>query len=637
MCGILGIVNIGNPRPVEAGLLSTMAASMTHRGPDDAGVWIARDGLVGFAHRRLSIIDLSAAGHQPMATPDESLWITFNGEIYNYRTLRRQLEAAGYAFRSQTDTETILYLYREYGDRFIEHLDGDFALGVWDSAARKLVLARDRAGVKPLYYTICDGRFIFASEIKALLRYPGLGKSVDPQAFYHYLTFLMVPPPATLIAGICKLAAASKLELCPHTSSTPSVQKYWLPLPRTGGFHNPRALDEELATLFSAAVSKRLASDVPVGVLFSGGVDSTLNLSAFSRLIAPERVKTFTVGLENAGNFHDDSVIARQVAAQLGSEHHEIRVSERDLLETACFLARQQDEPISDPVAVPLYFVSKLAKSSGVTVLHAGEGADELFCGYDNYRRFMNHHARYWSRLAWLPRWLGGTSAKVLSGIDHPRGRKIADVLARWAKGQKLFMSSAIAYYELEKRQVLNREYLMQMRASDSFDVVWPYYRLLEAECPDASILQQITFIELQLRLPELLLMRADKMSMASSVEVRVPFLDRDLIDFSLRVPDSYKVAGGVSKAPVKRLALAYFPTGDAYRPKTGFGVPIQQWFRGKLGAQLRELLSTSETAAHLFCRPAIDKKLTSGLRSVNEAFQLWVIFNFLVWEMDLG
>ncbi|WP_041585095.1 asparagine synthase (glutamine-hydrolyzing) [Syntrophus aciditrophicus] len=638
MCGILGIINVENCNPIDQSLLVMMASSMTHRGPDGSGVWVQADGQCGLAHRRLAIVDLSEAGHQPMSTPDERVWLTFNGEIYNYTTLRKDMVARGYSFRSNSDTEVILYLYQEYGELFYEYLDGDFGLGLWDCEKRRLILIRDRAGVKPVYYTYVDGRLIFASEIKAILRYPSIDKSIDLTSFYHYLTFLVVPPPQTLVKGVYKLESASMMTLEPQKGYRPHFVKYWLPIPKVQAHRSFEEFDDELEFLFASSVKKRLMSDVPVGVLFSGGVDSTLNLCSFSKLISPEKVKTFTIGMDNAGSFHDDSTIAREMALRLCSDHHEMRINEADLLAAAEKLALLQDEPVSDPVSVPLYFVTKFAKERGVTVLQAGEGADELFCGYDNYRRFLRHHSFLWQPLSKLPCWLSHIGANILSYSNSPKSRKISDVLVRRAKGQKLFMSSAVAYYEMEKQRILAPELRHAIENLDSFNVVAPYYTKIQNECPNASFLQQLTFIELQLRLPELLLMRADKMAMANSVEVRVPFLDRDLMDFSMRVPDSYKLRNGVAKEPIKKLATKYVSKEDIYRPKTGFGVPIQQWFKGELGDALLDLLAEDFLdSASIFDRRQLEYQLKYGLRTVNEAFQLWVVYNFLVWQKELS
>lgn len=638
MCGILGIVNVENRLPVPPSLLTAMVDTMVHRGPDDAGVWVQNDGQCGLAHRRLAIMDLSSAGHQPMATTDRRIWLTFNGEIYNYPALRKDLESRGFEFRSQSDTEAILYLYRVYGDRFIEYLDGDFAIGLWDCDEGRLILARDRAGVKPLYFTQFDGRFMFASEVKALLAYPGIDRSIDAEAFYHYLTFLVAPPPLTMIKGINKLGAASTLFLQPGVNRGFRVEKYWEPLPNVDRARKTSDMDEELSALYTASVKKRLMSDVPVGVLFSGGVDSTLNLTAFSELIAPERVKTFTVGMDNAGAFHDDSAVARTMSSTVGSNHHEIRISEDDLLVASEKLTHLQDEPVSDPVSVPMYFVTKLAREAGVTVVHAGEGADELFCGYENYRNAMKRHDRLWRPLSKAPRFLSGMGADLLASSESPRLRKIRDVLVRRSKGQKFFMSSAVAYFEQEKNLILSPGLREAMVDVDSFDVIAPFYQRLKEARPDATILQTITFIELQLRLPELLLMRADKMAMANSVELRVPFLDRYLMDFAMRVPDSFKIRDGISKEPIKRLASRHVRKETMYRPKTGFGVPIQEWFRGRLGESLLQMLSDDRgEAGELFDVPAVRGRVMTGPRTVNEAFQLWVIYNLLAWKRSLA
>ncbi len=499
MCGIVGVVNLSTDEPVSSGLLLSMADTMEHRGPDDRGVWVPEHGQVGLAHRRLSIVDTSAAGHQPMSTPDGRVWVTFNGEIYNYPELKRDLESRGYVFRSESDTEVLPYLYRVHGPSFYEHLDGDFAIGLWDEGARRLILARDRAGVKPLYYAEVGGRVVFASEVRAILRHPEVGKEIDPEAFYHYLTYLVAPPPRTLIRGIYKLGAASALVVDAGKGGLSEPFKYWEPFPDVDLTTSWEDLDEELAHLYNRSVEKRLMSDVPVGALFSGGVDSTLNVTSFSKLIAPRRVSTFTVGMDNAAGFHDDAAIAKDMAARLGTDHHEIRISDTDLLNASAELASMQDEPVSDPVGIPIYFVTKLAKECGVTVVHAGEGADELFCGYDNYRNMLRRHRTMWRPLSVLPRSVSQFASSVTSvvGGRSSKLRKIRDVLLRRAKGQELFMSSAVAYYEKEKQAVLSAEFRQSRRGMDSFDVVAPLYERLKSERPDATFLQTMTFIEL--------------------------------------------------------------------------------------------------------------------------------------------
>lgn len=610
-----------------------MTDSMSHRGPDGRGTWTAADGRVGLGHRRLAIVDLSHLGAQPMANEDGSIWVTFNGEIYNYPLLRAELAGKGHRFRSKTDTEILVHLYEELGERMIERLDGDFGFGLWDDRRKRLLLARDRAGVKPVYYAQVSGQFLFASEIKALLQHPAVLRRIDEEALYHYLTYLVVPAPKTLVQGIYKLPAAGALMLeLNRQGAQPQIWQFWEPFPgQIDICHSD--LDTQFQDLFERSVEKRLMSDVPVGVLFSGGVDSTLNTVSFQRKVEPQRVRTYHVGMVGANQCYDESAVAYETAQRLGTEHYEIKITQEDLIDTARALVKYQDEPISDPVCVPLYFVTKLARETGTIVLHAGEGADEIFCGYDNYRRFLYQYDSLWRPLNRMPSLVSRLAFEVLHRSSAPRHRKIADALLRLARGQEFFLSSAVAYYEDEKASVLAPEFRRRCARYDSFDVVAPLYSRLEEAQPDATFLQKMTFIELQLRLPELLLMRVDKMSMANSTEVRVPFLDRDLVDFALSVPVDFKLRDGVSKEPVKRLAARYVGRESVYRPKRGFGVPIQEWFRERLGDHFRKMIHDDRMEVDAFFnkRSLLDN-LNHGLQTTNQAFQLWVVYNFLNW-----
>ncbi len=634
MCGICGIVTAPDQPPVQGHQLRAMTDVMQHRGPDGRGQWRSADGRVGLGHRRLAILDLSDAGRQPMANRDGSIQVTFNGEIYNHQKLRRELEGHGYTFRSQTDTEVLVYLYERLGEEMIDRLDGDFALAVWDARRRRLLLARDRAGVKPLYFFRGNGLFLFASEIKALLTHPAVPCEVDDASLYHYLTYLVVPPPGTLFRGIEKLPAAGLLTLdAPQGDFTIRSRRLWEPLPGQCRLYTS-ALDEQLRELFELSVEKRLMSDVPVGVLFSGGVDSTLNAASFGRLIAPRAVKTFHVGVEGTRRFDDESDFAASMARRLGSEHHQVRIREDDLLDAVCRIARQQDEPLADPVCVPLYFVTRLARQTGTTVLHAGEGADEIFCGYQKYRRYLDYERRLWRPLSGLPRWAPRLAYAALRRARGNRWRKAADVMRRLALGQPFFLSSSIAYFEHDKQSILADDFRRRCGGLDSFHVVADMYRELERKCPDASFLEKLTYLELQLRLPELLLMRVDKMSMLNSVEVRVPFLDRDLVDFALAAPASFKLRDGVLKEPVKRLAARFVPRQLVYRRKSGFGAPIQEWFASRLGRDMDQQLEADAGALGAWFDVAqLRRRLRHPPPTVNDAFQLWVIYNFMQWH----
>ena len=654
MCGICGIVSTRGLRPpIELGALSAMTDSMAHRGPDGRGEWVSPEGRVGLGHRRLSIIDLSPLGAQPMSNEDGSVWVTFNGEIYNYLTLRDELEAKGRQFRSKTDTEVLVHLYEEEGDKIVERLDGDFGLAIWDERRQRLLMARDPAGVKPLYYAWAGPYFLFASEIKAILEHPLFEGAVNPEGLYHYLTYLVVPAPETLVKGVFKLWAGQAMSL-DMTGNLRSWQ-YWEPLPNQYPV-DVTHLDEQLEDLFRQSVRKRLMSDVPVGVLFSGGVDSSLNALMFKELVEPEPVHTFNIWMR-APRYVDESDFASSVASLVGTEHHQRQLKEEDLLNSISDhdLMFHLDEPTADPVAVSLYYVTKLARESGVIVLQGGEGADEIFCGYDGYRNWLRREKRFWHPLSMLPRFVGTLGYQLARGLSAPipMWNKYADVLRRKGLGQEFFMSEAVGYYEHEKSSILSPDFQSQMTGVDSFDMVRPLYDRLRSVAPDATFLQTMTYIELRLRLPELLLMRTDKPSMANSIEVRVPFLDRDLVEFALSIPESFKLRNGISKEPLKALATRRmrgemneaFPShiGDSphdlfYRPKSGFGAPIQDWFESGLGHDLQLMLCEDEAdLSPFFDVPRLQQYLGEGMVTVNRAFQMWVIYGFVCWKRRFG
>ena len=650
MCGIAGFIHIGGAPSFDArAIIGAMTRRIAHRGPDGEAAWFSPDGRVTLGHRRLAIVDLSPLGAQPMTNEDGSVWVVFNGEIYNHDELREQLRQRGHTFRSRCDTEVLLHLWEEKGEAMVHDLDGDFAFCLWDEKRQRAFLARDPVGVKPLYFAITGGgAFVFGSEIKALLEHPAVSKRIDPEGVYHYLTYLVVPAPKTMFAGIEKIASGEYLTLDGRTGRI-ERQRYWNPLPSAPNLP-PREWDDELRRLFLASVKKRLMSDVPVGLLFSGGVDSSLNTAAFSQFVRPKTVNTFNVSM-SARRFHNDQPFAEAMAQCLGATHHHIRVDEADLIASIETIVDHQDEPLADPVCFPLYHVAKLARQHGMPVLQAGEGADEVFCGYDNFRRFLRHNRQLWQPLRHLPRAFAGAGFQLLRLLPRrPKIEKIADVLRRRSLGQEFYLSEAVALYEYEKQRVIAPGFAQQMREADSFDIVQPLYLSLRAARPSATFLEAMTYIELRLRLPELLLMRADKMAMAHSIELRVPFLDRDLVKFALSMPENYKTRDGVSKEPVKALATALTqetlvsppPGGNVrdlyYRPKSGFGAPLQDWFGTALGADMRRRLKKNpELAGDFFKLRPIEEELSRGTATVNRSFHLWVVYNLMVWRERFG
>jgi asparagine synthase (glutamine-hydrolysing) len=644
MCGIVGIYEYGVNAPnVNESLIISMRDRMTHRGPDDAGAYITEDRRLGFGHRRLSIVDLSPAGHNPMPNEDETVWITFNGEIYNHENLRKDLIKSGHTYRSRADTETIIHLYEERGLDFVQEIEGDFAIALWDENKHRLVLARDRIGVKPLYYTIQNGRLIFASEIKAILAHPSIGREMDEESLYHYLTFLTTPVPRTLFAGINKLPAGCLL-LCDSRGDI-KITRYWdaiveQPVEALSAEETAR----EVLRLLTESIEKRMMSDVPFGVFLSGGIDSTANVALMAQLMT-QPVRTFTVGFKDAPEFNEIEE-ARYVARQYRTDHHEILITQNELIEFLPQMIFHQDEPIADPVCVPLHYVSKLTRESGTTVIQVGEGSDEIFCGYQDYARYLKLHDYAWQPLAKLPKPLRGAMSALgrlgyslsASLLPAPARKMAPDLLRRFAAGEELFWSGAFIFDETSKQQLYRRSALQRINSGhqpSSHEIVQEDVRRLLAKKPQADQLEQMIYQELKLRLAELLLMRVDKITMASSLEARVPFLDHKLVEFAMTIPRGMKYRNGESKWILKEALRGVIPDQVLRRKKQGFGVPINEWMMQGLGGFVEESLMNSTLRKRDLFDYGFIKRLLDEHRTgrVNYSFSLWNLFNLSLWH----
>jgi asparagine synthase (glutamine-hydrolysing) len=635
MCGIVGVWEYGASQgSVEPSLIARMRDQMTHRGPDDSGELLFDDQRGGFGFRRLSIIDLSAAGHQPMHGCDERTWLVFNGEIYNHATLREQLEARGHKYASRTDSETILHLYEERGRDFVHDIEGDYAIAIWDAVKQQLVLVRDRIGVKPLYYYHRNGRFIFASEIKAILEHPAVTPDIDEQALYHYLTFLTTPAPTTLFRDIQKLPAGHVLTL--SRDGRVLVEQYWDALPPAQPIvRNETEHREEILRLLRDSIRKRMMSDVPFGVFLSGGVDSSANVALMSELMS-RPVDTFTVGFSDA-EYLNELQSARRIADQFKTNHHEVIISQKEMQDFLPRLVFHQDEPIADPVCVPLYYVSQLARDSGTIVVQVGEGSDEIFSGYDNYVRHLRIYENFWRHAAGLPLVL----RRALSSLSRPAleatGRKRAaiELIRRLGADEPLFWGGAVVYDETFKPRVLSASLRERMNGLSSLRVVEPYLKRIEEVRPDSDFLARMTYLELKLRLPELLLMRVDKITMATSVEARVPFLDHHLVEYALSLPRSLKVAGTTGKHILKRALETVLPHDLLYEPKRGFGAPVREWFRGD---DLRvwfdaHLMNSKMRRRDLLDYTFVARMLEEHRQQKNDwGFHLWALLNLSLW-----
>jgi asparagine synthase (glutamine-hydrolysing) len=623
MCGFVGIYSLDKSRPaITPEQLRQMCETLRHRGPDDEGLYLGENDRLGLGFRRLSIIDLSPSGNQPMALPDESLRVVFNGEIYNYRELREELEREGVSFRSQTDTEVILHLYQKMGPKMLHRLIGMFAIAVWDARNHTLWLARDRIGIKPLYYARKGHRFFFASEIKALLAHPDFTPAVNQEALYHYLTLLTTPPSMTLFEGIAKLPAGHTLTI--HPDGRMQTEEYWDVFTGAEAYLHlsERDLPAAILELLQDSIRLHMVSDVPVGVFLSGGVDSSTIVALMTRIL-DRPVRTFSIGYE-ADEKYNELHHARHVAELYGTEHHEIKISEHDLLSFLPALIHHQDEPIADPVCVPLYFVAKLAKEYGVTVCQVGEGSDELF-GYPAWNLYLA--AQRWGRVvAMLPGWV---RQALIIAVKHSHGRRRPfEYLNRIDKKQVVFWGNSEAYGEGFKHQLLSETYFQQYPDISTSTIIEPYYQRFLERAPHPDFFNFMTYLEMHLRLPELLLMRVDKMTMAASVESRVPFLDHRLVTLVASQPQRWKIRSGEAKYLLKKTVEKVLPSDIIYRKKQGFGVPIDKWIFAALGQFSRHTLTRKLPELPYFRTTAVTQLLESP-----RPHRSWFLLNFVLWH----
>jgi asparagine synthase (glutamine-hydrolysing) len=626
MCGIVGafVFDKASFRVTE-GYVSRMRDVMTHRGPDGAGVWIASDSRVGLGHRRLSIIDLSEAAAQPMCNEDGTLWVSFNGEIYNHAEIRRELEGTG-VHRWKTDhsdTEVILHAFEEWGIECLQKFRGMFAIALWDVRARELWLVRDRIGIKPLYYSVHHGRITFASEIKALLQDQDQPRAVHEEAFFHYLSFLTTPAPQTLFDGIRKLPGGTWMRV--KEDGTITEHRYWdvwdhtSPLIGVSDDDIAGVLLDELRT----AVQLRKVSDVPVGVFLSGGIDSSTNAALFSEG-HQQRIKTFTIGYEGQyRSYQNELSYARRMANDVGAEYHERLLTLDDLLDFLPSMVRLQDEPIADPVCVPLFYVSKLARDHGVIVCQVGEGADELFWGYPSWKKSLA--LQRWSNypISGLAKQLGLFALRL-------RGREETfayEWLRRSICQQPIFWGGAEAFTQTQKQLLLSPDLRKKFSGFTSWEALKGIYQRFNAKAWEQEPLNWMTYLDLNLRLPELLLMRVDKMSMGVSLEGRVPFLDHKFVEFAMSIPSAVKTRHGVLKYILKKAVRGTIPDELIDRKKQGFGVPVYEWFLDRLGSYAKHELTT-------FCEKTNFFEPREVIRMVDqkEGPSVWYLLNFALW-----
>ncbi len=617
MCGITGIVDLNGLPELE--ILERARDTLVHRGPDDAGVFVNERHDTALLFRRLSIIDLSAAGHQPLKNEDGSRWIVFNGEVYNFEALRGTLEAAGHRFWSGTDTEVVLHAYEEWGEDCVQRFVGMFAFAIWDDRARTLFAARDRLGIKPFYYQHLSSGIRFASELKALVALPRNQRQVDQAALWQYLARGYVCPPRTIYAGTNSLPPAHHLRWT-AASGALQVERYWDPLDayrRGARADRDKPLDidgvvEELDGLLRTSVKLRLRSDVPLGAFLSGGLDSSLVVSLMAA-IAGRAVKTFTIGFEERR--YDEAPAARRIAGHFGTEHHDLLAREQDALDIIPRLVEYYDEPFADSSAIPTCLVSLLARQH-VTVALTGDGGDELFGGYQHYRT-INARLRY-ARA--VPDFARGFLSRAGEALPDSRPQ-VALASLRSASGPEGFFDYFTSIW---------RPYELQRLAPD-----------LTAAPPagasrvngTATDLETFMLSDLQRYLPHDILTKVDRASMAASLEARVPLLDHRVVEFVVGLPDGLKVQGAAQKALLRRLLARYVPAALTDRPKSGFAVPMSDWLRGPLKWMLDDYLSPARVRQGGVFDPRVVRRVIDRfLRGQIGHARPWVLLVYQMW-----
>jgi asparagine synthase (glutamine-hydrolysing) len=626
MCGIAGFIGLYDPI-----LLEKMSDSIAHRGPDDAGIWYDPQCGVGLAHRRLSIIDLSSAGRQPMWDVERRAVITFNGEIYNYRELRAGLENDGYQFNSATDTEVLLNLYLRDGVSFLKRLNGIFAFALWDVKKRKLLLARDGLGVKPLYYASTKIGVVFASEIKALIQIPELNRELDAVALLYYISYLYAPYPHTPLRSVRKLEPGHAAWI-----NSAGIEKKW-PFYRLP-YHQPIAevavdtIVEQLRDSLDVAVRRQMVADVPVGAFLSGGLDSSAVVAFARKYVSDNNLECFTIGFKDgttaSEGMPDDLPYAIKVAAHLGVHLNVVEVGS-DMAEHFEEMIWRLDEPQADTAPLNVLYICELARKNGIKVLLSGAGGDDIFSGYRHHFALMQE--KYWD---WLPK-SARRALRALSGIlpaDTAAGRRLSKAFRYADETPQRRLASYLLWIDPVWLQKLAGERLRDEALS--LDPLAPMLKILN-ELPEGTPpLNQMLALDASYFLTDLNLNYTDKMSMAAGVEVRVPLLDTDLVAFATRLPPELKQHGATGKWIFKKAMEPLLPRNVIYRPKTGFGVPLRRWLQQDLRVYVEELLSENALKNRGLFNPKAVKELISLDRcgKIDAAYPIFSLICIELW-----
>ena len=688
MCGITGIYIVNNPSEVQKDTLIKMRETLIHRGPDDSGLYISPNKKLGLGFRRLAIIDLSKAGNQPMTNEDKTLWLMFNGEIYNFQEIKEQLLKKGHQFKSKTDSEVLLHLYEEKGEKCLEDLNGMFAFVIWDEKQQKLFAARDRIGIKPFYYYYKDGIFLFGSEIKAILAHPFVKREPDLEGISHYLTFSCTPAPFTLFKNIKKLPPAHYLTL--DKIGHLETHRYWQPFSSVIARDSSSVIASEpkaseaiyvskVRELLQDSIQKQMVSDVPFGCFLSGGIDSSTNAVLMSQAMGSP-VETFSISYKDFPQY-DEFEYSRKIAQILGSKRYESLVGQEEFLAWLPKMAQYADDPNGDWVCFPVYYLAKLFRDNGVIMGQVGEGSDELFNGYDRDLIFYNFWKKFWRYAEKLPQFIKIIPyflSKILpkNSLVLPK-----ELLRRLAYHKPLFFGGANAFSAYDKQFLLTDSFKKQTPFNISDKVVeniysdlslqrdqsflslrgdqsllslrgglacagrrrptkqsqgLPLRQLADRNDNSFDFLQQYLYLELNLRLPELLLMRVDKMVSISSIEARVPFLDHRLVELAFSMPMELKLKNNTTKYILKKAVEGIIPDEIIYRKKKGFGAPVSEWLKEDKEIQDKLFNIIKNSKIHklgIFNYSYINQLISDHQANRRDnSFKLWNLITLSLW-----
>jgi asparagine synthase (glutamine-hydrolysing) len=611
MCGIAGILSLGDA-PVHRDEVEAMCQAIVHRGPDEDGFYISHG--VGMGMRRLKIIDLET-GRQPVRNEDGTVWTVFNGEIYNYKKLRTKLQSLGHTFYTSTDTEVIVHLYEEYGDECVQFLRGMFALAIWDVREKRVLIARDRLGIKPLYYAVINDRFYFASEMKALLELHDVSRDLDWNAVGHLVSYLTTPNDQSILRSVKKLPPGHIMSIS-RGSSRVHVQPYWDAHFSPSEGRTEESYVEELRALLDESVELHMVSDVPVGAFLSGGIDSSAVVASMAKS-SSKPIKTFSIGFTEAG--FDELPAAREVAKVFGTDHHE-EILQPDALNIIDKLVWHLDEPFGDSSAIPTYMVSELASKS-VTVVLSGDGGDELFAGYEKY--LVEQKERRYDKLPPFVRRLAGAVGEALP--DPARGKNF---LTHFGKSGAERYADASTLFRLSQFPKLFTPEVLEsvLPGASTFDVS-------RFQAKTGNWLSALQYADLKHYLPMDILTKVDRMSMAHSIETRVPLLDHKLVEFAARIPPELQIRDTRTKHVLKSAMKGILPDSIINRPKHGFAVPLGAWFRGKLDDFARDILLSSRSRQRgVFNTHYVESLLARHATGRELELHLWTLISFELW-----